>query len=153
MSPPSAPVSAPPFVRIRPLSDPADEAQSLRSMGLRSLRSIGLSVAGKGGLEASRNLFEAARTLAPQLAHVHNALGVINLRTRDWPQAWGAFKRAITINMGPGTGGGRGRVCKRGPVFCSVGQGGQQEPYSRAHSSRIANGGWNYHIIRRHIRS
>ena len=30
--------------------------------------------------------------------------------------------------------------------FCGVGQGCQQEPYSRAHSSRIANGGWNYHL-------
>ena len=31
-------------------------------------------------------------------------------------------------------------------IFCGVGQGCQQEPYSRAHSSRIANGGWNYHL-------
>jgi len=88
----------------------ADQPEAAHAAFVRALRTgvrpaaaltgAGLAAEARGMLGAARRYFEMARDLAPRSDVVHNNLGVVLYRMRDYGSAHRAFRTAFALSSG-----------------------------------------------------
>jgi hypothetical protein len=81
---------APPLLRIETSRDGGVNSQTVRNKALAHVAA--------GELTAALPLFEAIAALHPNEPQYNSDLGVTWMRLNEWPQAWAAFARALSMN-------------------------------------------------------